>query len=242
MNGYIIILIILLIIFVPKIIYEYQTRTSSIKNININDIKFRTGDVITCQFNQTAFNISNDGNLTFFIIKINEDIKNAVGYYLTGFYMHAAVVIVLNNVPYILDFTNDIEYCHYEKDFLIAKPVLKSIKYLNRYYGNILYYAYTGLTIPDKNIYKTLNEKTDIKFINTDLDLIRKTFKIDLGKYMVCVNSVTKSLTDFGILHNNHDYKNDDPQSLRNFLTLSNLYDSPRFINNKHYSEFYLNK
>ena len=153
------IIIICLLLLISEINYFLIDKNKfNIKSVA--DIKFRTGDLIFSKAHNGSI-LTHDSinkNNTFYFKNIFMS-KRQLMRLLIGFYTHVAVIICINDIPYVYELNEYIDrenrYCNYFKKIReVRSPVLLDINYLERYEGHCYHHKYKGRTIqqPEKFI------------------------------------------------------------------------------------------
>ena len=62
-------------------------------------------------------------------------------------FSHCGIVVVRNNIPFVLHLTADDNYDNYNKKSIIGSPVLTSMSELYKYKGVLYYSKYVGAPI-----------------------------------------------------------------------------------------------
>ena len=208
--------------------------------LSIDEINFRTGDLLFMKGNNSSLLSYNSINKTTNINLLNIINASTVTRFDFGYYTHVAFIMCFNNVPYVYEL-NDNEpkqyrYCNYlNKIRSNKKPVLLDINYLYKYNGHCYHYSYLGPTIlnPEKFITEYKN-KTLLKGITSIIKTLSKCYEsIQNIEYITCCTITAE------FLKNNNVIKNSNtlfftPQSLFNTAIVNNnKYDKiPTLIKN----------
>jgi len=139
-----------IIILIILIIYYINVeKLRSISSRNLEDIKFKTGDIIMTRYDH----INNLDPVKYIA-------HNIISYVLTrSLETHSAIVIVIDNKPYVYHVTYLFQYDHSVSAYRRKSPVLVDLKtYVMGYNGEMLHY-------PIKN---ELNILKSMKFIDAN--------------------------------------------------------------------------
>lgn len=169
------VIVVLICVLVSPLMADIHYHTCPKIIINLNDIKFRTGDLILCRWMEN--NIVNQDHATGektvrYENLIMPELEKLFSSLLLSYYTHIGIVMVINDIPYIYELTNNITstkyptYDEWTKRHINKTPALYNIKYIKKYPGHIYHTSYTGPTIPENRVIKTLN-----KLANTNFDI-----------------------------------------------------------------------
>jgi hypothetical protein len=227
LNYVIIIVIIILLLNVLKT-HAVSNYDHSLIKKNIDDIHFNTGDIIFFRHDCPLYFYGNNG--------INMDIhifKNAcktLFYYNQSYFSHCGIVIIRNNIPYILHLTADDNYDNYTKKCTIGTPVLSSMNDVYKYKGFLYYNKYVGPRINNIELILT-------KIYNTPIYLDGNIFNalmvnlMGIGnhkqQYMVCCDFV---LFVMNILNIVNTFKYCDLNYISNICKTNNHYISKQIL------------
>lgn len=201
----------------PSKLYDYK------------NVKFRTGDVLL--FRWQDLNIYRKTYYKF-------DIKSFTQYNLhtlfgRGKFTHAGIVIVIDNIPYLYEYTTKGVYktkrikCHYKNKYISKDylgPYLHPISDITKYFGDVWHLSYIGPTINEDKIFDTL-KKSDSSLI---YNLSSYPYCVFLNgkdeKYTHCSGFVSRILNNFGIT-NIQNTNCISPSTLASICIKSNLYN-----------------
>lgn len=134
---YIIIAIIILIWIMGRIrINKTKLHDSNLVKKNIDNIQFSTGDIIFYRYNYE------DSHFDF----------NIPYYYCQGYYTHVGIVVVINQIPYVFQMTDNITYDSWSKKNVERLPSLNTIDEVKKYKGVLYYCKYKGSPIENQEI------------------------------------------------------------------------------------------
>jgi len=206
----IIIIICILILLSPLFsdLYYFSCDKSEEK---LNNIKFRTGDLLLCRYNKYNILQQNtyDNNLQFFWNNLLIPNKTKIFSSICGYYSHISIIIVINDIPYIYDITlheysTKLKYDMWTKKYVINKPALLNIDYIKSYPGDIYHVPYIGSdTVPNSVIENILNKYRKYEFNIFDSILSKISlglYQCDSNKKVSCVSFITNVLYDMGII------------------------------------------
>ena len=226
---YVIVIIILLIS--SDIRYYFKRKP---KIINTNNVNFRTGDIILFKWNGynmfTYDSIKKKSTTNFHMI--SHSISNTLQSIVKGHeYTHSAVVVVMNDIPYVYDCTNTNsyvreKYCAYTGNFINETPCLLPLKFLNYYDGHCYHFSYVGPKITFSRVVPFIKKYKNIKlylsFIKMFYNCIVNSTEPD---YFTCCSFVSHFLNRHGIINIPNIYIM-TPQMLYNSILQSNNYIS----------------
>jgi hypothetical protein len=239
------IIIICLLLLISEINYFLLDKSKfGIKSVN--DIKFRTGDLIFSKaFNGSVLTYDSINKKNNFYYKNILSSKYNLMRLLIGFYTHVSVIICINDIPYVYELNVNPEevdrYCNYFNIVRnIEEPVLLNMDYLERYEGHCYHYKYKGDTIhyPENFIELYKNKKLINRYAYLEAyDDYRKNRNISDTTYVTCCAAVADFLKYNNIINNNHSSIMFTTKSLFNatIYGTSNYEITPTLIKN-HYS------
>lgn len=186
----------------------YYSCPKSMKHIN--NINFRTGDLLLCRWND--YNVLKPNNNKLQFIPSNLFIPNPFKIFssLCGYYSHISIIIIINDIPYIYDITlhdtsnnnSKLKYDMWTKKYVINKPTLLNIDYIKQYHGDIYHVQYIGNKIY-KSVIKNILNKYRKHTFNISNSIIGK---LSLGLYqgdntrkVSCSSLISNVLYDMGI-------------------------------------------
>jgi len=161
--AYIIIILILFLLMKPIYDWAYYEYYDASKLYNYKSIKYRTGDLLVFKWQD-----SNIFRKTYYPFTINAYRSIIVQkLFDNGKFSHTAVVIVIDNIPYIYEYSEKGSYktkklkCRYKNKYISDKysgPILHPISNISKYFGDIYYIPYIGTTINNCVIFDTLKK------------------------------------------------------------------------------------
>lgn len=250
------------IIIVP--IYNNHKLLNAISNTTpskkIDSIRFRTGDIILYRWNYSLLTINKNG------VRINDmpTLSNTMNNFLVSCvygntFFHVGVVVVWNDVPYILELTETDTYCNYDNGIAHYVPSLSSMDDMLTYRGIICHFPYIGREIDNSeihNILKTKNEYLhawhpdygliknwryyfydDMPELETCGPLNKKLSKTNCPRYVNCVQYICSVLYKMGIRDIDKCMRI-TPNTLFDFCLESNLYTSCSLIETPYLLEY----
>ena len=247
----VVLLIILIILpFITDARYHYFQRPKNSYHPDIiNTIKFRTGDIISYTWRDySLFDTNKIHKYKFNVINhLNEILPNLFN----GKTTHIAIIICLNNVPYIYEVNDDDayfynknpnlpvpRYCNFYKKIIGRESGLIDINYLKYYGGHINIIPYVGKYNPtESTVLNVINNNKMIKldrFSSIFNECIINNTNYDSNK-MTCSAFISKVLTELNILCVDKYYCI-LPQNIIDMCIKSGKYDSNNtiFIDNNY--------
>lgn len=182
-----------------------------------NNYDYNTGDIILCRYVLDPLKPVDE-----YLYKISLSSS-----FYRGF-THTAILVKLDNIPYVLNLTPDEYFCEYNQKLIREKPVLnKMSSLLNEYHGNIYVIKYKGHITNEytKNSIEYIFNQGYLYDNETFTNVMRLIFDTD-EKKMMCADFVIKVLQHLKInlkYITNHRYNISDILKLTNE---SSLYDS----------------
>lgn len=221
-----IIIIIILVLF----LLNWNTRRTlrdfdnSLKKININECNFRTGDILFFR-NTCPLYFYGDNGINMDVAIVKNTLKSLYFYH-QKYYTHVGIIIVLDEIPYLLHMTADSQYDIYTNRYVIGSISMIDLREIENYKGYAYINRYTG---PD--IIFTKNDLDEIysdnMFIDGNLAVIFKNTVLGIGSYRknygVCCDLVKKLLYRFKLINNLYPC---DLNELINFVDMCPYYDS----------------
>lgn len=259
----VIIILCILIIFVIPLCYNNSIMKSivhSSPHIKLNHIPFRTGDMIFFRWNHSMGEIDKNYKFTQ-----NKDVDvidimvSLIDCYIKDLkFIHPGMVVIYNNIPYILELKVTPVYCNYSKKMISHNPSLTCLSSILDYYGIVGYFPYTGVDIPKSTIREILSEKhkylharhddadllgnfksyiDDTNLNCNDIDLTGLT---ECPKYVNCYQYIIIILKRCKIFDNTKKlYLNIYPKDFLNKLLGTKKYGSFQVIINKYLLQYY---
>lgn len=252
----IIIVIIFLILIAGPIIINNNlllNLTKKMPLISLNDIEFRTGDILLYRWNYSIMTIPkskpiyiNDQSLYTILV------DNFLVTYVYGtVFLHGGVIVRYNNKPYILEISEEHIYCNYDKKMSNYSPSLTSLDELNKYTGAICRIPYIGPEIENDVISSMLQEKNQYSFAwhpdygiiksfsyylydnmpdyNTCGPIIESITNHDCPYFVNCLQFICAMLQYMKISDKRYCMQT-TPTTLYNFCEESNKYGPPHLI------------
>lgn len=168
---------------------------------NINEISFNTGDIVFFRHDCPLYFYGDNGiNMDIHIVK---NICKTIFHFVEPWFSHCGIVVVKDNIPFVLHITAEANYDNYNKKSIIGMPALTSMDELYKYKGVLYYSKYIGSPITNiepklKDIYSK-NIYLDGNIFNCLLtNLLNVTSHKD--NTMVCCDFVLYVLKKFGIV------------------------------------------
>ena len=224
----------ILILFVLNRIIDKQNelRDNSLQRFDINDIKYRTGDIIFFRHDCPLYFYGSNGiNMDTHIIK---NISKTIIGFSQKYYSHVGIVIVINNIPYVYHITSNPHVDTVSGKSLIGVPVLVSMSEIQQYKGMLYHHQYIGPEILcDMDDINHINLQ-NIKLCGNFFNVISKTY-FKIGKYkdneMTCADFINFAMFYFGInkVGYNHPV---DLEYIRKFVSKDKNYETKPVIIN----------
>ena len=228
--SYIIIPIILLLLIRPLYNWTYYEYYDASKVYDYKSIKYRTGDLLL--FNWQDLNIYRKSYYSFSIKEYFKYILHSL--FDPGKFSHAGVVIVIDNIPYLYEYTRTSGYttkkikCHYKNKY-ISKTYLGTflhpISNITKYLGDIWHLSYIGPPINKHKIFDTL-KKYDSSLTYNIYSYPKCTIfrSKDGDENTHCSGFISRILNNFGItkIQNTNCIS---PSKLFRICIKSNLYE-----------------
>lgn len=160
----IVVLTIVLILFIVPCysnINMDKTFIGTYKQVDLSNIKFRNGDILLFRYNFTAGNIDANQTFTFNKSQTSADVViTAVDTYIYSVpFNHIGIIVIINNVTYILELSVTDLHCAYENKVLRYKPTIIPFNNIKNTYGVVGMIPYIGDDISEKVINNVLLEK-----------------------------------------------------------------------------------
>lgn len=225
------IILVLILILIIKHLYDcsYYEFYKPSKLYDYKNVKFRTGDLLL--FRWQDLNIYRKTYYSFNIKMFYEYNLQTIAD--RGKFTHAGIVIVIDNIPYIYEYTMKHVYktksirCHYKNKYISKDylgPYLHPISDITKYFGDVWHLSYIGPTIDEDKIFDTL-KKFDKGLVYS---LSSHPYCIFLNgndeNYTHCSGFISRILNDFGIT-NIQNTCCIVPSKLADICIKSNLYD-----------------
>ena len=197
-------------------------------------LDYRTGDILLYKcgdqsvFSRDRINCIKINATNIFNLSGGRLFNNLI----SGYYTHIAIIIVIDNCPYIYDapwstdsYSIDIYDNLTRTVGLVRRPVLLNISYINKYVGDVYRIKYIGKHIPIDVIVNTINKNKNIK-INTHKCIAKCILNdnIPTPNSLSCVSLTISVCINFGIL-SLKNYNCISPTGLSKILLESDLYD-----------------
>jgi hypothetical protein len=242
----ILIVFLLLTPLLRDILYHYWYRPKNSTDPSyINNINFRTGDLVLYTWrNHSLFDTN---KVTPYKFSLYAYLREIIPSLVNGQTTHIAVIIKLNNIPYVYDLNVDTDYmfnknpdllipryCNYLKKVVCLEPALLDINYLKYYGGHINILPYTGIDPTESDILKVLERNKVANLFVVDSIINKCIINKEHEWYkMSCSAFVAKVLSELNIIKFDNYYCT-TPQSVRNKCVDYNKYDcsSNIFIDN----------
>jgi len=211
--------------------------------IDIDDIKFRTGDILLFRWNYTIGDV--DKNLKFTPNRRLGMMDAFVGlgtYAQNMRYVHIGIVVIHNDRPYLLELNVLPMYCNYDGAVLVNKPTLTGLDGIRQYYGLVVHLPYTGDELPQYVIDRTLREKNNYMHArHSSAALARNILQYSYGDTtdtttINCLQYIIIVLEKFNI---NHMPLNTLPNDIYLNLAHDKNYGSPNIIRNRYVDTHY---
>lgn len=256
-------LICVVVIYIIPLYNNINTMTNIIQSnphAELTDIPFRTGDLIFFRWNYTIGEL--DNNYTFtqttHVDNMNTIVAMSDSYIKHIRFIHPGMIVVYDDIPYILELTARPVYCNYEKKVVSFKPSLTSLTTILEYYGIAGHLPYKGPPISKNTIHSILSEKhkyTHVKYTGSmanniisyvnspnldcdDIDLTGLTQcpeYINCYQYIIIVLKKCKILTDVA----NKTFLNIMPNDLLDKILNTKKYTGFNIIINNYLSRYY---
>lgn len=159
-----IVVICILVIFLVPLFHNINIMKSIIQSgthIELNNIPFRTGDMIFFRWNHSIGEF--DKNNTFITNKGVDTVDTLVSlidcYIKDITFIHPGIIVIYNNIPYILELKVTPVYCNYSKKMISHNPSLTCLSSILDYNGVAVHFPYKGDTIPNSTINEILSKK-----------------------------------------------------------------------------------
>lgn len=196
---------------------------------------YRTGDILFYRYHgdSVVYHDANKNIVSNFANIFKLSAETLVSKIISGVYTHVAMIIVINNRPYIYDTPGGIDsYSIKMYDILTKKiglfrhPILLDISYINKYIGDVYRIKYIGADIPLDVIVKTIRKKKNIQI--NPYKCVNKCMQYDKTPYtdsLTCVSFNITVCNEFGILALKN-YNCTTPIVFYRLLMNSNKYDN----------------
>ena len=167
-------------------INQTKLHDSSLVKKHIDSIQFSTGDIIFYRYGYEGSYF--DFNIPY--------------YYCQGYYTHVGIVVVINQIPYVFNMTDDPTYDSWNEKHIEGSPSLNTFDEVKKYKGALYYCKYKGPYIenPELIIRDIFNETIHIYsncimgiFVNL-IGVLKHT-----KNYMYCCDLVVYVMHKFGI-------------------------------------------
>lgn len=225
-----IIIIILLNRYLKLKIMPY--RENKMKKLDPSEIEYNTGDVVF--FQNDALLYYNGKNGYNFDVHIVKNCLKTLYYYIYP-YSHVGIIITINNVPYLLHMTADLQYDLYTKKYVMGVPVLVDMKEFSMYRGHSYIYKLKNTTKVSSDKLLNYIYSSNLK-IKGNLFKILKTTVLKIGKYEkdrgTCCDLVKKALYYINECDNTTPA---DINDIVKILEKNKHYDAPIMIKNGYY-------
>jgi hypothetical protein len=223
----IILILIILILHFIKTDQIYVFNNELIKK-NINEIQYKTGDVIFFRHDSPLYFYGDNGiNMDIHVVK---NISKTLFHFAQPFFSHCGIVIIRDNIPFVLHLTADDNYDNYNKKSIIGCPVLTSMSELYKYKGVLYHNEYIGPPITNiESILKDIYSKDIYLDGNIFNAFMVNIMNISTHKKnsMVCCDFVVYVMEKFGIVR---EFKYCDLNYVHNICKTSKNYATRQTI------------
>ena len=208
------------------------SRENKLKKLDHNEINYETGDVVF--FQNDALLYYNGQNGYNYDVHIVKNCLKTLYYYIYP-YSHVGIIVKVNDIPYLLHMTADLQYDVYTKKYLIGVPVLIDMKEFSMYRGHSYIYKYKNGNQIQSNELLRYVRSNDLK-IKGNLFKILSTTIFKFGKYEknygTCCDLVKR------VLYYINECDNTSPADINDIVKIlekNKHYNTPIMIKNGYY-------
>lgn len=232
---HIIIIGILILLIYPH--WMFRGFNDTLQSYTYDETQFNTGDILFFKKDEPAIYRKNGKILVQPFLF--ENLYQSIMYYIQGVYTHCGVVVVHNDIPYIVQISGDILYDGYKQKYNIDGPCLSKLDDIFSYQGVVYHHRYLGSpqTVDTDFIDNIYGENYKI---NRDVLSIIPSNILKLSQHgndLMCVDLANIILYKLGIVDN---YKTDNNLSdIRKLVKDNNYTQTPVILETLWYQSVY---